>query len=87
LKVPLDECVDSRLTASLGNFEVRTVADEGWVGISNGQLLSLADAKFDVFVTVDRNLPFQLIIPVERERGFRRIVNADSRRTRTRIPA
>ena len=55
MKVLLDECVDSRLTASLGNFEVRTVADEGWVGISNGQLLSLAAAKFDVFVTVDRN--------------------------------
>jgi hypothetical protein len=63
LKVLLDECVDSRLTASLGNFEVRTVADEVWVGISNGQLLSLAAAKFDVFVTVDRNLPFQQHLP------------------------
>jgi hypothetical protein len=63
LKVLLDECVDSRLTASLGNFEVRTVADQGWVGISNGQLLSLAAAKFDVFVTVDRNLAFQQHLP------------------------
>jgi len=63
LRVLLDECVDSRLAASLGPFEVRTVADQGWVGISNGQLLSRAAAEFDVFVTVDRNLPFQQHLP------------------------
>ena len=31
------------------------VADQGWLGISNGQLLSLAAAEFVAFVTVDRN--------------------------------
>jgi len=51
------------LAASLGTFEVRTVADQGWVGISNGQLLSRAAAEFDVFVTVARNLPFQQHLP------------------------
>jgi hypothetical protein len=51
------------LAASLCIFEVRTVADQGWVGISNGQLLSRAAAEFDVFVTVDRNLPFQQHLP------------------------
>ena len=59
MRVLLDECVDVRLAASLANIEVRTVADQGWLGISNGQLLALAAAEFDVFVTVDRNLPFQ----------------------------
>jgi hypothetical protein len=63
LRVLLDECVDSRLAASLGTFEVRTVAVQGRVGISNGRLLSLAAADFDVFVTVDRNLPFQQHLP------------------------
>jgi hypothetical protein len=63
LRVLLDECVDSRLAASLATFEVRTVADQGWVGISNGKLLSLAAVEFDVFVTVDRNLPFQQHLP------------------------
>jgi len=53
--VLLDECVDSRLAASLGMFDVRTVAEQAWVGISNGQLLGLAAAEFDVFVTADRN--------------------------------
>jgi len=33
------------------------------VGITNGQLLSRAAAEFDVFVTVDRNLPFQQHLP------------------------
>ncbi len=55
----LDECVDVRLAKSLARLEVRTVADQGWLGISNGRLLALAAAEFDVFVTVDRNLSFQ----------------------------
>jgi hypothetical protein len=63
LRVLLDECVDVRLAASLPTVDVRTVADQGWLGISNGQLLALAAAEFDVFVTVDRNLPFQQHLP------------------------
>jgi hypothetical protein len=63
LRVLLDECVDVRLAASLASVDVRTVADQGWLGISNGQLLGLAAAEFDVFVTVDRNLPFQQHLP------------------------
>jgi hypothetical protein len=63
LRVLLDECVDVRLVASLAGVDVRTVADQGWLGISNGQLLVLAAAEFDVFVTVDRNLPFQQHLP------------------------
>jgi len=63
LRVLLDECVDVRLTASFATVDVRTVADQGWLGISNGQLLALAAAEFDVFVTVDRNLPFQQHLP------------------------
>ena len=59
----LDECVDVRIAASLAALDVRTVADRGWLGISNGQLLALAAAEFDVFVTVDRNLPFQQHLP------------------------
>jgi hypothetical protein len=39
------------------------VADMGWSGIKNGQLLTLAQSEFDVFVTVDRNLSFQQHLP------------------------
>ena len=63
MRVLLDECVDVRLAASLATVDVRTVADQGWLGISNGELLALAAAEFEVFVTVDRNLPFQQYLP------------------------
>jgi hypothetical protein len=51
------------LAASLATVEVRAVADQGWLGKSNGPLLALAAAEFDVFVTVDRNLPFPQYLP------------------------
>ena len=35
----------------------------GWAGIKNGDLLTLAEKQFEVFVTVDRNLSFQLNLP------------------------
>ncbi|MEH2246850.1 hypothetical protein [Nostoc sp.] len=31
----------------------------GWAGIKDRELLRLAEIEFDVFITVDRNLPFQ----------------------------
>jgi len=39
--------------------EVVTVAEAGWSGLSNGELLELAAASFDLFVTADQNLQFQ----------------------------
>ena len=35
----------------------------GMGGYKNGQLLALAEAEFDVFITVDRNLSFQQNLP------------------------
>lgn len=35
----------------------------GWGGVKNGQLLGLAAAEFDIFITVDRNLSFQQNLP------------------------
>jgi hypothetical protein len=31
----------------------------GWTAVENGELLALASERFDVFLTVDRNLSFQ----------------------------
>jgi Domain of unknown function (DUF5615) len=63
VRVLLDECVDARLAGHIVGFEVFTVHDRGWTGITNGKLLALAQAEFDAFVTVDRNLAFQQNIP------------------------
>lgn len=63
MKILLDECVDSRLAKHFSGLDVQTVHDRGWSGITNGELLALAQVEFDVFVTVDRNLAFQQNIP------------------------
>jgi hypothetical protein len=59
MRVLLDECVPKRLRTELTGHAVRTVAEMGWSGIKNGQLLQRAATEFDCFLTVDRNLQFQ----------------------------
>ena len=59
MKVLLDECIDRRLAKDIEGHEVVTVPQAGWAGIQNGELLRHAQAQFDAFVTVDRNLSFQ----------------------------
>lgn len=59
MKILLDECVDRRLGKDIVGHEIKTVPQMGWAGIKNGDLLTLAEKEFEVFVTVDRNLSFQ----------------------------
>jgi hypothetical protein len=59
VRVLLDECVDWRLSRDIVGHDVKTARQMGWTTIKNGELLTLAAAHFDVFVTVDRNLSFQ----------------------------
>ncbi len=63
MKLLLDECVDQRLAAEIQGHAVKTVPEMGWASFKNGQLLSLAQSDFDVFITVDRNLPYQQSLP------------------------
>ena len=59
----LDECVDRRLANYFPGYDVKTVPQMGWATIKNGELLTLAELDFDVFITVDRNLAFQQNLP------------------------
>ena len=59
MRVLLDECVDWRLSRDLAGHEVKSARQMGWTTVRNGELLLLASAHFDVFITVDRNLSFQ----------------------------
>jgi predicted nuclease of predicted toxin-antitoxin system len=59
MKVLLDECVDWRLLRDLPNHEVKTLKQVGWEKIDDGELLGLAARQFDVFITVDKDLPQQ----------------------------
>jgi predicted nuclease of predicted toxin-antitoxin system len=59
MKILLDECVDRRLAKDFIGYEIKTVPQMGWAGIKDNELLVLASAVFDVFITADRNLSFQ----------------------------
>ena len=59
MRLLLDECVPTRLRKALPAHQVSTVVLEGWSGVKNGKLLALAATKFDAFITVDKNLPYQ----------------------------
>jgi hypothetical protein len=59
MRVLLDECVPRKLKRELMGYDALTVAECGWSGVKNGKLLALAEAEFDVFLTVDQNLKFQ----------------------------
>jgi hypothetical protein len=60
MRVLLDECLPRRLAKEIVGHEVRTVAEMGWSGRKNGELLSLMVAsKFEVFLTGDQNLRYQ----------------------------
>jgi hypothetical protein len=59
MRLLLDECVVRKLKLDLVGHEVATVVEAGYSGLKNGVLLRTAQGNFDVFITVDRNLPFQ----------------------------
>ena len=59
MKILLDECVDQRFRRDLTGHDVVTVQEAGWAGKKNGELLALAASRYDVFLTVYRNLHFQ----------------------------
>ncbi len=61
MKILLDESLPRKLKNDFGSYhEVYTVRDKGWLGQKNGSLLKLMiEDKFELFVTVDRNLPYQ----------------------------
>jgi hypothetical protein len=58
--VPLDEQLPRQLGPSLIGHEVRTVSQESWAGLKNGELLDRAEAAgFGALVTGDQSLEFQ----------------------------
>ena len=61
MKILLDESLPRKLRNDFGtNHEVWTVRDKGWLGHKNGTLLKLmVENEFELFITVDRNLPYQ----------------------------
>lgn len=59
MKVLIDENLPRKLAGHLKGHECRTVAECGWAGKKNGELLSVAEPEFEVLLTLDKNIPYQ----------------------------
>jgi hypothetical protein len=58
-RILFDEDVPRQLKRDLPDFSVRTVQEEGWSAIKNGELLRQASGLFDVLLTADKRLQYQ----------------------------
>ncbi len=59
MRILLDHNLDRRLKRSLLDHEVSTTFEKGWADLLNGELLTVAQDKFEVMLTSDTNLQHQ----------------------------
>jgi hypothetical protein len=57
-----DENMPRPLRREFAGHQVSFVEEEGWKGKSNGELLGLVAAAFDVFLTSDANIAYQQVL-------------------------
>ena len=59
-KILIDECLPLRLKEEYSEHTVFTVQETGWQGKKDNDLFKLAvDEKFEVFITIDKNIGYQ----------------------------
>jgi hypothetical protein len=59
MRVIFDENVPAPLRKFMNPHVVTTVQEQGWAGISNGDLVRQSDGVFDVLLLADKNLRYQ----------------------------
>jgi len=59
VRILLDECVPWPLAKLLVGHVCSNPQKCAWGGITNGDLLKLAEEEFDLFITSDQNLRYQ----------------------------
>lgn len=61
MKILIDECVPDELKGTLAamGHECETVRRAGYGSKKNGELLTLAEGRWDVLLTTDRNIKYQ----------------------------
>jgi predicted nuclease of predicted toxin-antitoxin system len=84
MRILLDENLPRKLAGYLTGHECKTVVECGWSGKKNGELLTLADALFDLLLTLDKNLPYQQDLTTKRLAVL--ILRARSNRIQDLIP-
>ena len=61
MKILIDECLPAVLTGNLSalGHECQTVRQTGFGSKRNGELLALAEGRWDVLLTSDQNIKYQ----------------------------
>jgi predicted nuclease of predicted toxin-antitoxin system len=61
MKILLDECLPSDLKGTLSEMghECQTVRQAGFGSAKNGELLTIAEGRWQVLLTSDRNIKYQ----------------------------
>ncbi len=63
MRILLDESIPRQLARLLTGHDAATVAQVGWAGVANGELLRRATSEFDVLVTGDQSMRYQQNLP------------------------
>ena len=84
MRILLDENLPRKLAGHLIGHACSTVVECGWSGKKNGELLGLADLRFDVLLTLDKNLPYQQNLDTKRIAVL--IIRARSNRIQDLLP-
>jgi hypothetical protein len=59
MRIIFDQGTPAPLRRGLAPHLVTTAFELGWSGLSNGDLLQQAEARFDLLITTDQNLQYQ----------------------------
>jgi len=59
MNILFDGCVPRPLRRFLVGHTVQTAPENGWGELRNGDLLRMAEERFDAFVTSDKNIRYQ----------------------------
>jgi hypothetical protein len=59
MRILFDQGTPVPLRHALVGHHVSTAYEMGWAKLENGELLELAEANFDIFITTDQNLRYQ----------------------------
>jgi hypothetical protein len=59
VRVLLDEQLPLDLTGMLEGHSATTVAERGWAGVKNGDLLRRMRGEYDALLTMDQGIEFQ----------------------------
>jgi hypothetical protein len=59
MRILFDQGTPVPLRKALLNHEVQTVFEMNWSGMGNGELLTIAEESFELFITTDQQLRYQ----------------------------